>query len=104
MASEIIKIELGKVNVLAIFRTDKNRQIIGGKVTEGKVQKGGLLEVFRNEEKIGQGRIIELKRDQNEVGQIEKGKDCGILYEGDVEIEQGDVLGVYVKERRKGEL
>jgi len=70
----------------------------------GKILKGASLEIFRNEEKVGSGKIVTLKRDQNEVGQVEKGKECGILYEGDVEIEEGDIFEVYIKERIKGEL
>jgi len=101
---ETVKKSLGKVKVLAIFKTEKNRQIIGGRIVSGKILKGASLEIFRNEEKVGSGKIVTLKRDQNEVGQVEKGKECGILYEGDVEIEEGDIFEVYIKERIKGEL
>lgn len=101
---ETVKKSLGKVKILAIFKTEKNRQIIGGRIVSGKILKGASSEIFRNEEKVGSGKIVTLKRDQNEIGQAEKGKECGILYEGDIEIEEGDILEVFVKERRKGEL
>ena len=101
---ETVKMNLGKVKILAIFKTEKNKQIIGGRIVSGKILKGASLEVFRNEEKVGSGKIVTLKRDQNEIGQLEKGKECGILYDGDVEIKEGDILEVYVKEKRKGEL
>jgi len=33
-----------------------------------------------------------------------KGQECGLLFEGDVKIEEGDVLQSYIEERRKAEL
>jgi len=51
LVKEKERTELGKVNVLAIFRTEKNRQIVGGNVTEGEVIKGAMLEIWRNGEK-----------------------------------------------------
>ncbi len=104
VVSEVIRTELGKIKILAIFRTEKNRQIIGGKIIEGKIRKGASLDVYRNEEKVGQGKIINLQRDKKEIGELEKGSDCGMLYEGDIKIEEGDILEVYIKERKKGEL
>lgn len=101
---EIVRIDLGKVKILAIFRTEKNRQIIGGKVIEGEVKRGASLEVFRNEEKVGQGKITKLQKEKKEIGEVGKGAECGILYQGDTQIEEGDVLKVYTEERRKGEL
>lgn len=102
--SEVVRTDLGKVKVLAIFRTEKTRQIIGGKVIEGEVRKGALLEVYRDEKKVGSGKIVNLQRDKKEIGEIGKGSDCGMLYEGAVKIEEGDVLAVYIKEKKKGEL
>lgn len=109
-----IRTELGKIRVLIIFRTEKNRQIIGGKVIEGKIKKGGLIEVFRSaspgqsvtqeEEKVGQGKIINLQRNKKDIDQCPKGDECGILFEGNVKIKEGDILIIYTEERQKGEL
>jgi len=101
---EEVRTDLGKVKVLAKFLAEKNRQIIGGKVTAGEVQKGALIEVFRGEEKVGQGRIINLQKNKKDVDLIGKGEECGILFEGDVKIEEGDVLAIYKEETRKAEL
>jgi len=32
---------------------------------------------------------------------ISRGEECGILFEGDVKIEEGDILIFYKEERRK---
>jgi translation initiation factor IF-2 len=102
---EAVRVELGKVKISAIFLVEKNRQIIGGKVIEGEVKKGTQIEVLRrNEELVGKGKLINLQRDKKDVDKVVKDQDCGILFEGDTKIEEGDVLVVYTEERRKGEI
>lgn len=103
---EKVKKLLGKVEILAIFRTEKNRQILGGKVTEGIVKRGALVDVFHQEggEKKGEGRIVELQRNKKDTQEVAKGEKCGILYEGNAKVEEGDILEVYVIEFKKEEL
>lgn len=101
---EIIKNVLGQVKVLAIFRREKERQIVGGRVRTGKVEKGTLIDVIRENKKIGQGRLIQLQHNKKDVEEVLKGRDCGILFEGQVTIEKGDILEVYQEERKKREL
>ena len=97
IAPKEVQVDLGKVKVLAIFRTEKNRQIIGGKVIEGEARQRALLEIYRDEEKIGKGKIIELQKDKKKVNQVTKGSECGILYQGEAKIEEKDILRVYIK-------
>jgi len=99
-----VRVDFGKVKISEIFRTEKNRQILGGKVIEGEIKKGTLAEIFRGEEKVGQGRIINLQRDKKDAEKAKKGEECGTLYQGDVKIEEGDVLAIYTEEKRKEEL
>ncbi len=101
---EEIRTDFGKVKVLIVFLVEKNRIIIGGKVTEGEVKKGAQIEVLRGEELIGRGRLINLQKNKKDVERAIKGEECGILYEGNVKTEVGDVLAIYTEERRKGEL
>jgi len=104
VSSEIVRVDLGKIKILEIFLTEKNRQIIGGKVIDGEVKRGASLEVYRNEEKVGQGKIAKLQKEKKEIGEVSKGAECGILYQGDIEVEEGDILHAYIKESKKGEL
>ena len=104
VAPEDVRNDLGKLKILAVFLAEKSRQIIGGRVIEGEVKKGALIEVFRNEEKIGRGRMINLQRNKKDINSVQKGEECGILYEGDVKIEEGDILLFYTEEKIKGQL
>jgi translation initiation factor IF-2 len=101
---EIIKNVLGQLKVLALFRTEKDRQIIGGKVIKGQIKRGALIDVIRENKKIGQGKIIQLQRNKKDVEEVAKDQECGILFKGTTTIEKGDILEIYEEERKKREI
>jgi translation initiation factor IF-2 len=101
---EVVRKDIGKLRTILVFWGEKNRQIVGGKITEGELKKGLKLEVMRAEKKVGSGRIINLQRDKKDIDLLRKGDEAGILFEGNVKIEKGDILSAYVEERKKGEL
>ena len=85
--------EIGRLNVLAVFRQEKSRQIVGGKVVSGEMVKGIRMEVLRNDAIIGQGRIISLQSEKKEIGKIEAGREAGIGIDfGEPKILIGDIL------------
>ncbi len=104
LEAEVVRKEVGKIKALVLFFAEKNRQIVGGKITEGEIKKGLKLDVIRDSQKVGAGRIISLQRDKKEAEKLSKGDECGILFEGNVKIEKGDILQAYIEERRKSEL
>lgn len=104
LEAETVRKDVGKIKALIIFFAEKNRQIVGGKITEGEIKKGLKLEVFRGAEKVGAGRIINLQRDKKDMDKLVKGDECGILFEGNVKVEPQDILVAYVEERQKGVL
>jgi translation initiation factor IF-2 len=101
------RIDLGKSKVLAVFIQDKNRQIVGCKIIQGEMKKGSYLEIFRlnketkEEDLIGKGKISNLKRGEKNVDKIVNGEECGILFEGSLKIEEGDVLLAYIEQEEK---
>ncbi len=101
---EVVRKDVGKIKALVIFFGERNRQIVGGKITEGEIKKGLKLDVIRGIEKVGAGRIINLQRDKKDMDLLKKGDECGILFEGNVKVEQGDILQAYIEERQKGVL
>ncbi|MFH1036810.1 MAG: translation initiation factor IF-2 [Patescibacteria group bacterium] len=104
LSPENVRTDIGKIKVLAIFMAEKNRQIIGGRVFFGEVKKGALIEVERNGEIIGRGKMINLQKNKKDADRVVRGEECGILFEGDVKIETGDVLIFYTEEKKRGEL
>jgi translation initiation factor IF-2 len=96
--------DLGKLKVIAIFRREKSRMIVGGKVFDGKVINKASLDVIRNGEKITSGKIVQLQHNKKDMAEVEKGREAGILFEGEPVIEEGDILEVYRTEKKKREL
>ena len=104
LAPEICREKIGRLKVLAIFKTEGKKQIIGGRVTSGKIEKGVQAEVLRGEQNLGSGRIVQLQQKKEDVSEVIKDRECGILFESDVKIEKNDILEAYKEERKKREL
>lgn len=98
---EILRTDLGKLKVLAIFRKMPRFCILGGKVTEGKLKKETKLRIIRDEREIGTGTLDELEINKRKVEQAESGAECGIKFTGKAEIREGDILECYIEEERK---
>lgn len=99
VAPEIKKVDLGRLKVLAIFRTEHKSQILGGKVLEGKVEIDSMITVVRDKEFVAQGKLSKLQSGKLDVKSVEQDQECGIKYEGDPVIEVGDILEFYKEEK-----
>jgi len=104
LKEEVIRTNTGSLRILAVFRTDKGKQIVGGEVFRGEARKGAEVEVVRNEEIIGKGKITGLQHGKQESNSVAQGEEAGLLYEGAEKIQEGDVLEFYIDEIQKQEL
>ncbi len=100
----VVKNETGKAKVLAIFKTQKNRQIIGGKCLKGEITKGSPLELWRDEEKVGRGKVVNVKKEEKDMERIPEGEEFGTLVETNEKINEGDVIVLYKEEEKEEEL
>lgn len=82
----------GTLEVLAVFNQETNKQLVGGKVTDGVVKNNGRYDIKRGEETVGNGRIVSLRQQKQDVRQVEAGKECGMIFESSVKIKAGDQL------------
>lgn len=98
---EIVRTDLGTLSVLAIFKTGKRDMIVGGRVIDGKIAKGSLIEVKRDGEVIGKGRLANLQQNKNQTNEVNKGNECGVTFEGDIKIKEGDILTSYTEEEKR---
>lgn len=101
---EVTITELGTFKVLQIFRSDKNSQILGGRVEKGKIQKDTKVRIKRKGEHIGIGKLPQIQMGRQAVSEIEQGNECGAQYEGKLHVEVGDILEVYKEESKKKKL
>lgn len=92
---EVERVDLGRLKVAAIFRTEPKFQIVGGRVLEGMLKPGTFAEVFRGKEMVGQGTIASLQFGKEEITSVEANQECGLRFEGKVTIEEGDILACF---------
>lgn len=84
--------EKGVLKVLKIFSTNRDKQVIGGRVESGNVSLNDEVKIMRRDSEIGKGRIRELQQQKNKVGTVEEGKECGLMVESKIELAPGDKL------------
>jgi translation initiation factor IF-2 len=101
LPTEIERTDIGNLKVLAVFKTGKNDMIVGGRVTDGKMIKGSLIEIKRDSEIIGNGKMANLQQNKINVDEVKQGNECGITFEGNVKIKEGDTLICYKEEEKK---
>ena len=104
---EIVEEEIGKGRVLKIFKDSKTDKILGVRILEGKLQRGALIRIKRNEEVAARGKITSIKRETEDVQEATKGIECGIgvlfqLEPGQtkVKILEDDTVEAYIREER----
>lgn len=101
---EIVRTDLGRLKVLAIFKTGKKDMIVGGKVIDGKIVKKCLIDVKREKELIGSGTLSNLQHNKKNVEEVSNGNECGLTFEGRTKIQEGDILEFYTEEEVKRKL
>jgi len=98
---EIERVNFGKLQVLAIFKTGKKDMIVGGKVINGKVMQGSPVEVLREGQIIGKGSLANLQQNKVDTDEVKEGNECGITFLGETKIKEGDTLAFYKEEVKK---
>ena len=96
---EINRIDEGRIKVLAIFRTEPRAQIVGGKVLDGRALVDTLVEVMRGDEMVALGKLTQLQSGKQNVKEVEKDLECGLRFEGNPIIEEGDIIKMYREEK-----
>ncbi len=85
----------GKAKIQKVFSKTKDKQIVGGKVYEGKLISPGKVRVLRRDNEIGEGYISELQHNKARVREVEADNEFGMMIELKIEIAPGDILESY---------
>ncbi len=101
---EIIRTDIGKLEILAIFRSDKGGQVIGGRVTDGHLEVGANVVVYRGDEPVDEGKIVQLQSGKQDVKEIRMGQECGLKVTVRRPPLVGDKLEVFTEVRREKKL
>jgi translation initiation factor IF-2 len=101
MTPEVLRTELGRVKILAVFRTEKDKMIVGGTVAEGKIRDQAQFEIKRGDEILGKGQVLELQQNKIKTREVLKGTEFGTSVKTDTKILDGDILVVFEESIRK---
>jgi translation initiation factor IF-2 len=89
---------LGRAEVRDTFHVPKVGTIAGCYVTEGKMERGGLLRVLRDGVVQYEGKNSSLRRFKDDVKEVQSGYECGVGVENYNDIKIGDILECYYME------
>ena len=92
---KIVREQVGELKVLAVFKTLTTKVIFGGKVIKGKMIKDAVAKVIRNQEAMAIGQISNLQSGKENVTEVVEGQECGLEFDGDPIIKEGDLIEVY---------
>lgn len=101
---EIVRTDFGRLSVLAVFKTGKRDMIVGGRVSEGKMIRGTLIEIKRGDEIIGKGAMGNLQQNKQNADEVNQGNECGVVFDGHTKIQVGDTLICYKEEEKRRSL
>jgi len=89
--------ETGRVKVLKSFSINRQAQLLGGKVKEGKITKNSKVKIVRRDEEIGSAIVRELQKIKEQVDSVNEGEEFGtMLTERTVDVAEGDMLVPYM--------
>ncbi|MDP3710710.1 MAG: translation initiation factor IF-2 [bacterium] len=98
------RLDIGRLKILKCFKKDGAKQIVGGRVEEGKIEKGAYVEIKRGTAVVDRGKINQLQKDKIDIDSVQKGFECGMMVESKGEIKEGDMLLVFYEELTKRKL
>ena len=100
LVPEEVEIETGKAQIKMIFLTTKKKQIIGARVLNGLMKKGGSVRITRKEEVVAETKISNLKSFDKVVEEVKADNECGIEFPKRFELEEGDEIVCFTTEQK----
>lgn len=97
---EMVEVNLGKLEILKVFKAAKTDGIIGGRVVSGVIEKGSQARIVRDGQIAGEAKVTRVQREQSVVDKVEAGTECGLLINATTVPRPGDILELYKQEER----
>lgn len=83
---------IGRGEIRQVFKASGIGKIAGSYVTDGIVERGCSVKITRGGEEIFDGPLASLKRFKDDVKEVREGYECGLVFEGFDNVEEGDLL------------
>ncbi|MFH1676528.1 MAG: translation initiation factor IF-2, partial [bacterium] len=89
---EYIEKTIGTAEVRMIFKRTGRTIVAGCFVEEGKLHRGGEIQIMREGKQVAKLTINNLKRFKDDVKEVESGTECGIMFDGFNDLKEGDKI------------
>jgi translation initiation factor IF-2 len=99
LAPEYREVTEGYAEVRQIFRLPSREVVAGLYVTDGKIVRNLAVRVLRNGAVLHDGKIASLRRAKDDVREVAAGYECGLVVESFTDVQEGDNMEFYRKER-----
>ncbi len=96
LAPKFEEVVTGHVEVRQTFKVSKVGTIIGGYVTDGKVNRNSGVRVIRDGIVLFDGELASLRRFKDDVKEVAEGYECGMQIDKYNDVKEGDELEIYV--------
>ncbi|MEK6587970.1 MAG: translation initiation factor IF-2 [Chloroflexota bacterium] len=90
--------EIGRAEVLQVFRIPKVGNIAGCRVVSGEVRRNAKVRVLRGGQILHEGPVASLRHEKDDARDIQEGFECGIALKGFDAFELGDTLIAFFEE------
>jgi translation initiation factor IF-2 len=95
---------MGRAEIRQIFRVPKFGTVGGSYVLDGTISRNSEIRLLRDNVVIYEGRINSLRRFKEDVNQVRSGYECGISVTNFNDLQVGDVVEAFVKEKVEPQL
>ena len=86
---------IGHAEVRQLFKASGVGTIAGSYVLDGVVQRGCKVRISRGDKQIFEGDLGSLKRFKDDVKEVKAGYECGLVFDGFNEVNEGDQVEAY---------
>jgi translation initiation factor IF-2 len=83
---------IGRAEVLKLFQVSRAGVVAGCRVIKGSIRRDCTIRVIRGKERVSEAPVASLKRVKDDAREVQEGLECGILLEGKVDVQVGDLL------------
>ena len=87
---------IGHAEVRQLFKASAIGNIAGSYVLDGRFERGCKVRISRDDEQIYEGELASLKRFKDDVKEVKAGFECGLVFEGFDQMQEGDIVEAYI--------
>ena len=86
---------IGHAEVRQIFKSSDVGNIAGSIVSDGIIERDCSARITRGKDQIWEGKVASLKRFKDDVKEVKTGFECGIVFDGFSDLQEGDLIEAY---------